>query len=391
MSIVNTLMEHGLPLINQRWFCPKCDPESTKSRSVKFYENSYSCFRCGDKGNTQQALSVFLNFTDSESFKVLHPDFKYFRSRADACRIIDAVYRRQNHSAVAWLLERGYPESAVSTWNVGFAPNDRYLQSQGISWEQIELAGLGCKNKPRELYTDRVVFPIYDARGNLTHFQARSTDPESEYKWLASKTKTEDSSVVPLSSVLFNAQHLSNFKEQFRCVFLCEGLTDAHALKALGLPVIATFGIQNLKLLRHSEYLKGLTIFACYDNDRYPVGHTYAGDYKSWHPILPQLAMLEDALEGESKIYTLDVPRRSGIKDIFDFCQALNWSGEDFVDYCSDHCRPLAEKALEVFSEKQTFALVEILKYLTCSQEIKIEMQKRVEANGGWLSVLRNI
>jgi hypothetical protein len=300
------------------------------------------------------------------------------------------MYLRERDKAKEWLLNRGYPEEAVSTWEVGFAPSSNYLRSQGVSPTQIALANLDTDNG-KELYYERVVFPIYDRRGNLCYFQARSTNSDSSCKWLALNNKKHPNiDLLPLSSVLYNAHMLEHYKEEFGYVFLCEGLTDAFALKAMGFPVIATFGIQNLKLTSYSSLFKGLDVIACYDNDVYPLGSSNAGIYKSWHVILPQLGALYADEDLNINIYTFSGPKRSGIKDIFDLALELDWNAESFKSLIETKSTTLVTKALEVYGSEHIGLLINSIKYAPCSKEEMVMLEKLVSANGGWLKSLRD-
>lgn len=383
-AIIDLLVEHGLGLNTNRWWCPVCDSAQAKSKSVRFFDYKYKCYRCNTTGTIQTALSTFLGKTDLPT----GGSAEGFKAHTAVCNVIAQVYQRQFAQAHEYLIARGYPADQVTSWSeLGYAPSNDYLRAQGITWAQLKGVGLdGARAK--ELYKERVVFPIRSTHGQITHFQARSVNADSTCKWLAAKVVA---GFKPLSAVLWGADQLKRYQAEYGYVFLCEGLSDAYAIRALGFPVVATFGIQNLRLLGYLELFKGLKIIACYDNDRYAVGTANAGLYKSWHYVLPQLSQLLSDADLGIELYTFDPPIRSGIKDMFDLALALDWSSTDFEALVLQQARRLEQKALEVYSaDDYLYELIKCFKPISqLSVASQAVLEQRVQVAGGWLEVLR--
>ena len=70
-----------------------------------------------------------------------------------------------------------------------------------------------------------VVFPLYDAKGRLVYFVARSFDEKS---WMKYKNPQASKDIVP-------NEHLINWDIP---VILCEGVFDAVAIKRNALPLL---------------------------------------------------------------------------------------------------------------------------------------------------------
>jgi DNA primase catalytic core, N-terminal domain len=360
-----------------RRFCPECDSAKEKSPSISLNTAGFTCFRCGLSGSYAKALTLLEG--EPAVFREVDKDLK------QAAETAWAVYSHHKDLALPYLLNRGYPQQ-IENVEFGFAPSNKTLLKEGLSWNKIVSLGLASSTKDIESFNQRVVFVIRNAFGEITHFQARAVDPNSRCKWLAS---TESGlSKMPISSTLYNEHKIKAWQyKKVSLVFLCEGITDALALEVLGLPVLATFGIQHLQLHKHQE-LYNLNIIASYDNDRHEFSTSkLSGLEKSWPIVLPQLACLQRQLEAGCEIHILQVPKVSGIKDMFDLCQYLNWEVSGLLEFTQQETKPLAEKIVQSFGIDH----VEIIKHLAgihISEEIKLGVEASVNKRGGWLNAI---
>lgn len=365
------------PNIQGRHHCSLCDPNKQHSRSFKVGATGYFCFRCGERGSLISAAKLLLKEEEEEAARKIKG-----LNQTDA-ETAAVIYERAKDFSLGYLIQRGYPEQVVGC-DLGFAEHPRALQ-QTLKWEMVKSLGLASRHDCLELFNQRIVFTIRNAAGQITHFQARSTDPSSTCKWLASN-QTEGA--LPISSALYNAHKLKQWKiEGVSSVIMCEGITDALALECLGLPVVATFGIQRLNLERHVA-LFDFNIVALYDNDCFPLSTTkLSGKEKSWPSILPQLAALQRVMPADKLIHTLDVPKVGGIKDAFDLCRYLNWDLNAFITYGENHTTTLASKIAKVFGLKNP----DTLKHLAgvpCPPPLMIQLEREINNQGGWLNAI---
>lgn len=357
-----------------RHHCPVCDPAKQHSRSFKVGAGGCFCFRCGEQGSVTRANQLLLKEEAGRTLKRLN------QANAETAAV---VYGRAKGFGLGYLIDRGYPDQIVKC-DLGFAEHVQVLQ-EVLKWEAVKGLGLASKYDCLELFGQRIVFTIRNAASQITHFQARSVEPNSNCKWLAS-SQTEGA--LPISSALYNEHKLKQWKlEGVSSVFICEGITDALALECLGLPVLATFGIQRLNLDRHVA-LFDFNIIALYDNDCFPLSTTkLSGKEKSWPNILPQLAALQRAMPNNKLIHTLDVPKLGGLKDAFDLCKYLNWDLTAFLHYGEEHTQPLASKIVKVFGVENP----DTLKHLAgvpCPEILMRQLEQQIKNQGGWLNAI---
>jgi hypothetical protein len=357
-----------------RYHCPVCDPNKQHSRSFKVSTNACFCFRCSETGSLTRAHQLLLGQEPIRTFKKLD------QANAETAAII---YDRAKGFSFGYLLERGYPEQIVEC-ALGFAEHSHALQ-EVLKWDAVKGLGLDSRYNNLELFNQRVVFTIRNAANQITHFQARSIDSDNNCKWLASNL-TEGA--LPISSALYNAHKLKQWKaDGVRSIVLCEGVTDALALECLGVPVVATFGIQRLNLDRHVD-LFDFNIVALYDNDCFPLSTTkLSGKEKSWPSILPQLAAIQRNMSAGNLIHTLDVPKISGLKDAFDLCKYLEWDLAAFLSYGEQNTQLLASKIAKVFGIENPDTLKH-LAGIPCPEFLMAQLEQAIKNQGGWLNAI---
>jgi DNA primase catalytic core, N-terminal domain len=361
-----------------RYHCPVCDVSGQHSKSFKVTATGFKCFRCDEWGNVDKARELLKLNLDK-----LAPSFHRTDMQRQA-EIAWVLYGRQKLQAADYLQARGYPDRVLEL-DYGFATSCDMLQSE-LSWTKIQSLGLASATPGRELFDQRIVFAVKNSFGQITHFQARSTQAESKCKWLASSHTA--SKEAPISTALYNEHRLKDWaKAQVATIFLCEGITDALSLECLGLPVVASFGIQRLNLAQHKE-LWQFNIIAIYDNDQFKLGSgKLAGQEKSWPAMLPQLAQLQRELAPDRKVHVLKIPKLAGVKDTFDFCKYLNWSQTDFIQYGELHILDLSSAIFATF-ENTPSDLIKHLAGLECSELIMAQLAQIVKQQGGWLNAI---
>ena len=126
-----------------------------------------------------------------------------------------------------------------------------YLQNRGITKEDVMRYGIGYCSEG--LYSNRVIVPSYDAKGELNYFVGRSIYKEGmKYK------------NPPISKNVIGFELFINWDEP---IILCEGVFDAIAIKR---NVIPLFGKTIPKKLMKKIYEKQVkTIYILLDSDAY--------------------------------------------------------------------------------------------------------------------------
>ena len=164
----------------------------------------------------------------------------------------DEFYREQLHGAEGarareFLAERGFEDSVVLHFGLGFAPDEwealqQHLVAAGFNEHELEVAGLVKRRETGkgtyDRLRDRIVFPIRDPRGRPVAFSGRIIG-EGEPKYLNSPETITFTKSQTLYG-LFEARE-SIISKGF--VLLVEGNFDLIACAQYGLPnVVAPLG-----------------------------------------------------------------------------------------------------------------------------------------------------
>jgi DNA primase len=180
-----------------------CPFHGEKSPSFYVYEDGYHCFGCGAHGDAisfvmQTQGSGFMEAVQSlaaeAGLDVPKPTpeaAEAERRRLDLHGVLDAAcaaYRRRLRTpdgagALAYLLGRGLTEATIEAFALGWSGEGRgalaaELAPQGVTPQQLLQAGLLREpdggGPPRELFFNRVMFPIRDRTGRIISFGGRT-------------------------------------------------------------------------------------------------------------------------------------------------------------------------------------------------------------------------
>ncbi len=179
-----------------------CPFHGEKSPSFYVYEDGYHCFGCGAHGDAisfvmQTQGSGFMEAVQSLAAeagldvpKATPEAAEAERRRLDLHGVLDAAcaaYRRRLRTpdgagALAYLLGRGLTEATIEAFALGWSGEGRgslaaELAPQGVTQDQLLQAGLlrdpEDGGRPRELFFNRVMFPIRDRTGRIISFGGR--------------------------------------------------------------------------------------------------------------------------------------------------------------------------------------------------------------------------
>ena len=168
------------------------------------------------------------------------------------------------------LAERGVGEDLARLYRVGFAPAGgqgekdlvRYLLRRGAELPEIVTAGLSARGG-RDLFRNRLVFPIPDERGQVLAFGGRALgDVRPKY------LNTPETGVYHKSAALFGLDQAREALRATREVAVVEGYFDVLAAHAAGvLHTVASSGTalareQVRLLVRHAD-----SAVLCFDGD----------------------------------------------------------------------------------------------------------------------------
>ena len=193
---------------NWKGLCP-FHSEKTPSFTVSPAKQIFHCFGCGAGGDIFTFLTRYETLTFPEALNMLatkagvtlkvSPRSAARTGEKDVLlnmhRDAADFFRRNlpgNPKAVAYLRDRGIDKESLDAFGVGFAPRSwnallNYLTRKGYKPEAIKTAGLAVQGDKGvyDTFRERIMFPIYDLKGDVIAFGGRSIDG-SEPKYLNS-------------------------------------------------------------------------------------------------------------------------------------------------------------------------------------------------------------
>ncbi len=252
--------------------------EKTPSLSIDPARGLYHCFGCGKSGDLFRFIEETqgLDFSDAvellarRSGITLHrdPDAAKRRDRRQA--LIDATSRavefyherlksgRDAGAARSYLRSRGYESEVVDRFELGFSPEGGealvgHLRRAKVPEEVAVAAGLAIRARTGRVFDrfrGRVMFPIFDVRGDAVGFGARVLEGDGP-KYLNSP----ETPIYRKSRLLYGLNWAKSDVVREGTAVVVEGYTDVIALHLAGKPLaVATCGTalgeEHLDLLR---------------------------------------------------------------------------------------------------------------------------------------------
>ncbi len=266
--------------------------ERTPSFSVNAADKLYYCFGCGAKGD----LLTFVRDTENldfagavewlaERFRVTleyeesSPEADRARQRRERLNaLLDQAatfYERYLWEAASaedarqYLAGRGFAEAVCREYRLGFAPGGRTLaakaRERGFTADELAAAGL-VNRRGSDYFSQRIVFPLADARGRVRGFQARKLREDDPLQ--AKYVNSPESALFSKGAILYGLDRARTAIAKQDRAILVEGNADVLALRQEGLePVVASMGTALTE--RHLTDLSRLTwnLFLCFDGD----------------------------------------------------------------------------------------------------------------------------
>lgn len=263
--------------------------EKTPSFNIYTENGSFYCFGCGVGGDVISFIMKIenLDYVDAVKFLAQRAGIEVPQSSYDdsmsklRTRVFEAnreaarfYYSTLNSPIGAKGLEyfhsRGLSDRTIRHFGLGFADDDwsslcKHLHSKGFKDNELVAANLAVKRKNGngvyDRFTNRVMFPIIDLRGNVIAFGGRiMTDEKPKY------LNTSDTPVFKKSANLFSLNNAKN--SGTRTLILCEGYMDVISVNQAGFTnAVATLGTaltseQAMLMKRYSD-----EVIICYDAD----------------------------------------------------------------------------------------------------------------------------
>lgn len=279
-DIVQIIGEHTEIKRSGRQWMARCPlhGEKTPSLSVSSEKGVYHCFGCGRNGDAITFVQEIENLDFAGAVEFLAGragvTLRYTSRDEGATRarkrgLLDTVAKAVDFyhdrlltgddagPARGYLRSRGYDGEIVRKYRIGWAPDDWDSLARRLKVSVVELrdSGLGFENsrmRQQDAFRARVMFPIFDDRGDAVGFGGRILPGHegSKYKNTSTEAKVYDKSKV-LYGLYEHRQEIVNARE----AIICEGYTDVIGFAEAGIPrAVATCGTalteDHVKLLK---------------------------------------------------------------------------------------------------------------------------------------------
>ena len=344
-NIINILEYYGLKVVKNKCICP-FHSDTHPSMMVNTSKGIAKCFACGSGGNVvsfiqkyeteinhnaistveamQKAIDIqHLNIVLSQNNKMpLTEEQKKQKTLSnilkDAITICENNLKTKNidgERTLDYLKSRNLSEQIINNFHIGFNPTYDNITNNLLSkYNMKDLIEVGItkesKNDYIDIFSHRIMIPIFDQYGNPVGFGARVLGD--------AKPKYINTMATPLfnkSELLFNYHKAKSFARNYEMIVV-EGYMDVISSNAMGFA--NTVGIMGTALTKEQiELLKKLKceITLSLDNDD-------AGK-NAMIRVIPEL--LNEGLE----VNVLDISKLEGKYKDFGDLQIANVKKED--------------------------------------------------------------
>jgi len=267
--------------------CPFHD-EKTPSFNVRPDKGFYHCFGCGAHGDAISFIREYdgLGFTEAVEElakraglevpydRAVQQEMRQTRTLTDALDFASRFYQSalsspQGEYARDYLKQRGLSDDIIRQYQVGFAPASGTALVDASNKELLATlieTGTVSNNydRPRDLFRNRVMFPIRNTRGKTVAFGGRTLgDDKAKY------INSPESDAFHKSREIYGLYEARQALKQLDKLLVVEGYMDVIALAQHGIHyAVATLGTatnqDNLTaLLRQVRH-----IVFCFDGDQ---------------------------------------------------------------------------------------------------------------------------
>lgn len=293
-SSITQVIGHYIALVkkgrNYTAVCPFHD-DHHPSLSISEQKQIYKCFVCGKGGNVFNFVMDFKKISFPESVKevaaisgmdiqidvapVRHVDPKFKQYYDALSKTIEysnylLTSSELGKDALTYLEKRGLSKDIISEFNIGYNPTQNklytYLNGENITDEQLSETNI-CRltdSGMKDVFVDRILFPIHDNYGNPVGFTARDFKGNSDSKYI----NTSETKIYTKGNIVYNYHRAKDECRRMNSVIVVEGVLDVIAFYKVGIKnVVATLGTacsdNQMKLI---QSLNKNIIFA-YDGD----------------------------------------------------------------------------------------------------------------------------
>lgn len=267
--------------------------EKTPSFSVNAQKQLYYCFGCHAAGDAINFLSAYENLSFVEAIEELanlkgmtvpfeqqksdqqsFDSSPIYQALQDASRLFrwNLQHDVNHNEVIEYIKTRALTKATVNEYRLGFAANQWHslfdtLQSK-YSKDVLEQAGLIGQNDHGHVYDrfrNRLIFPIYNRRGQIIGFGGRCLkDDKTQPKYLNSP----ETLVFHKSEELYGLYELKR-RQKPKEIMVVEGYMDVIVLATYGYPfAVATLGTALSQTHAKILFRETNHVILCFDGDQ---------------------------------------------------------------------------------------------------------------------------
>lgn len=235
------------------WGCCPFHNEKTPSFSVNEDKGFYHCFGCGEHGD----IISFVMKSENVDFKtaiseladmagIKMPEFKqktpeqiaaeenYVKITEDSAKIYqDLLYQDIGKHALEYIKNRGFNDEMIKKYRIGYAPKNNIISSKFANVKIDKLVATGLVRVgnygPYDFFRDKLMFPIFNAHGQIVAFSGRSLDG-SEPKYI----NTTDTELFHKRQTIFGFNFARDAIHRNNRSIIVEGQIDAIQMQVHG-------------------------------------------------------------------------------------------------------------------------------------------------------------
>lgn len=234
----------------------RCPFHSEKSPSCSFSPDKqlFHCFGCGAGGDVITFIRMIenLDYMDAVRFLAQRAGMAMPEDKDDgSARKRQRMYEMQREAGkfyhkklfspegapgLEYLRRRGLSDHTIKRFGLGYAADDYHdlhMYLRGLGFSDFEMADgsllVNNNNKMYDKFRNRVMFPIFDTRGNVTAFGGRTL---SEDKKIPKYLNSAETMIFSKSNLLFALNIAKNSKADH--FILCEGYMDVISMHQAG-------------------------------------------------------------------------------------------------------------------------------------------------------------
>lgn len=260
-NIVDVISSY-VPLIkkgkNYFGVCPFHD-DTNPSMSVSEEKQIFKCFSCGTSGNVfdfimnyehvdfKEALHILAEKKGIEigsiSIKKKNDLDKYYEMYEISSKLYqNNLNTKLGYEAKEYLRKRNITDEAIKFFRIGVSLREddqlfNFLTSKNYSLKELSDYGLSYNNK--DLYINRIMFPLFDLTGKVVGFSGRIYNTKSDSKYV----NTKETKIFKKGELLYNYHNAKEEARKAKFIIVVEGFMDVIRLYISGIKnVVAVMG-----------------------------------------------------------------------------------------------------------------------------------------------------